>query len=191
MFDKVEYVICVHVHAPTPPLAQCQLSPGWRWAPKPPSLIPPPANRPNCLTGIVSRSISLESCTRHKAGNCPTCSSKALQEVDSLGLSPLIELGGALWCRQVPKTGLLPRIRLACAPPTTLCLLSPPIISHNTTTSTTIANHYHHHISPSPLSPSRSATLSLGCRLTSLHNKWIVMKRRLTHMNLSVKSAVK
>ena len=125
----------------------------------------------SCLTGIVSRSISLESCTRHKAGNCPTCSSKTLQEVDSLGLSPLVELGGALWCsRHVPKTGLLPRIRLACAPPTTLCLLSPPIISHNTTTSTTITNHYHHHRSPSPLSLSRSVTVSLGCRLTCLHN---------------------
>ena len=107
----------------------------------------------------------------HKAGNSPTCSSKALQEVDSLGLSPLVELGGALWCsRHVPKTGLLPRIRLACAPPTTLCLLSPPIISHNTTTSTTSTNHYHHHRSPSPLSPSRSVTVSLGCRLTCLHN---------------------
>ena len=175
------------VHAPTPPLAQCQLSPGWRWAPKPPSLIPPPANR---LPDWHRLKVDLFG-KLHKAGNSPTCSSKALQEVDSLGLSPLVELGGALWCRHVPKTGLLPRIRLACAPPTTLCLLSPPIISHNTTTSTTITNHYHHHRSPSLLSLSRYVTLSLGCRLTCLYNKWIVMKRRLTHMNLSVKSAVK
>ena len=144
-----------------------------------------------CLTGIVSRSISLESCTRLGIVQ-PAVLRLCLQEVDSLGLSPLVELGGALWCRrQVPKTGLLPRIRLACAPPTTLCLLSPPIISHNTTTSTTITNHYHHHRSPSPVSLSRSVTVSLGCRLTCLYNKWIVMKTRLTHMNLSVKPAVK
>ena len=164
MFDNVEYVICVHVHAPTPPLAQCQLSPGWRWAPKPPSLIPPPPNR---LPDWHRLKVDLFG-KLHKAGNCPTCSSKALS-AGSLGLPPLVELGGAQWCsRQVHKTGLLPRIRLACAPPTTLCLLSPPIISHNTTTSTTITNHYHHHRSPSPVSLSRSVTVSLGCRLTCL-----------------------
>ena len=99
MFDKVEYVICVHVHAPTPPLAQCQLSPGWRWAPKPPSLIPPPANR---LPDWHRLKVDLFG-KLHKAGNSPTCSSKALQEVDSLGLSPLVELGGALWCSRLVR----------------------------------------------------------------------------------------
>ena len=123
-----------------------------------------------CLTGIVSRSVSLESCTR--LGIVQPAVLRLCRKSIVLGCPPLVELGGAQWCRrQVPKTGLLPRIRLACAPPTTLCLLSPPIISHNTTTSTTIANHYYHHRSPSPVSLSRSVIVSLGCRLTCLHNK--------------------
>ena len=74
MFDKVEYVICVHVHAPTPPARPMptfsRLAMGAQ-ASKP---YPTTANRlpdwhrlKDDLFGKL-----------HKVGNSPTCSSKAL-----------------------------------------------------------------------------------------------------------------